>query len=98
MIIDICTRENFSKYWNKQQPGLGDPDSGLWAYERDNNYHNEYFVCVTPMCVPTLEKDGFWDWVKRNTPSMLCYAASDSQEWYGFKNQSELNWWILRWA
>ena len=98
MVIDILDRKKFVNYWNKQRPGLGDPDSGLWAYERNNNYHNEYFVCVKPVHVPIMEKSNFWNWVKKNTPSMLCYSASDQQEWYGFKTQSELSWWILRWT
>lgn len=98
MVINILDREGFIDYWNKEKSGLGDPDSGLWAFERDNKFHNEYFVCVKPVHVPTMDKYDFWGWVEKNTPSMLCYAASDTQEWYGFKNQTELSWWILRWA
>jgi hypothetical protein len=98
VVISILDRKGFVDYWNKERPGLGDPDSGLWAYENANNIHNEYFVCVKPVHIPTMDKHDFWGWTIRNTPSMLCYSASDAQEWYGFKTQSELNWWILRWA
>ena len=98
MVIDILDRKKFVDYWNKERPGLGDPDSGLWAYERHNNYRNEYFVCVKPVHVPLMEKYGYYEWADKNTPSVLCYAASDEQEWYGFQNQSELMWWILKWA
>lgn len=101
MATTVLTRAEFVDYWNSVKTGLGDPDSGLWAYEGSAGLRCRWFVLVPPIRVSITEgtKTQFWAWCRRNCPSgMSCYSASDEVEWWGFVDRQEMTWWLLRWS
>lgn len=96
--MTVLTRNQFAEHWNTVKPGLGDADSGLWAYERSYGPESQWFVSIRPIKISTINKQEFWSWCKRHCPTGVnCYSASDDTEWWGFGNKQEMSWWILRW-
>jgi hypothetical protein len=99
--VTVLDREQFIKHWNAVKPGLGDPGSGLWAYEHSSGIRCQWFVSVSPIRVSIANetKTKFWAWCRRNCASgMSCYSASDKEEWWGFSDRQEMTWWLLRWS
>jgi hypothetical protein len=97
--MTVRSRQQFVDYWNNINPGLGDPDSGLWAYERDIGPLCQWFLFIKPIKVSISTKQIFWDWCKQYCPSgVSCYSASDEEETWGFVSKQEMTWFILRWS
>jgi hypothetical protein len=101
VVVTIVTRNQFAEHWNTVKPGLGDADSGLWAYERAYGPESQWFICIKPirLSLYSANQQQFWAWCKRHCPSgVSCYSASDDEEWWGFVNSDEIMLWLLRWV
>lgn len=97
--MTVLDREQFVKHWNAVKPGLGDADSGMWAYERQFGPVCMWFVSVKPIRVSINRKEEFWEWCKQYCPTGVgCYSASDEEEWWGFVDRDEMMLWLLRWV
>lgn len=97
----VRSRKQFVDYWNSVKSGMGDADSGLWAYERDHGPCSQWFLAIKPVKISIAAgtKIKFWDWCKQNCPSgVACYSASDEEEMWGFVSKQEMTWFLLRWS
>lgn len=99
--MTVLDREQFIEHWNSVKPGLGDADSGLWAYEREYGPVCQWFVRVKPIRLPLYgaKQQQFTKWCKELCPSgVSCYSASDDEECWGFVDRDEMILWLLRWV
>lgn len=99
--MTAVTRKQFVEHWNAVKPGLGDADSGMWAYERQYGLHSLWFISVKPIRLALYgpKQKEFWAWCKQYCPTgVSCYSASDEEEWWGFVDREEIMLWLLRWA
>jgi len=95
----MIDRNEFAAIWEKIRPGLGGPESSLWAGEEDGDPVSQWFVNVKQ--IPTANKPSFWDWVKENMQGKIRCYSSDSiynEEWWGFADQYDVPLWLLKWA
>ena len=90
----ILTRTEFREYWNRQRLGLGDPSSGLWAYERHNGISSQWFVQVGISQAPD-----YHAWCDAHCQgTVLCYSDDGQKQWYGFTDYNDIVFWLLKWS
>lgn len=97
--MDIATRQQFVEYWNRIQPGLGDDDSALWLFERDNGIRSQWFIAIDPLVWN--DPEGFWEWCEEHLSGrMTCYSSDSINrvEWWGFENKDDVLLWVLKWC
>ena len=103
------TRHQFAEHWNTIRAGLGDDDSPLWEAEHDCD-PCQWFININPI-QPTSElrtedypwghKAHFWSWCIRNLQGQVrCYSCdiTGMTEWWGFTNEKDIAWFILKWT
>lgn len=96
MILD---RTQFVRHFNGIRPGLGDPDSGLWAGERDRGYRSEWFLHTTSLGDWRQIRDDYWHWCHRTLQGRVaCYSSGDEWEWWGFTRREDIVIWKLKWS
>jgi hypothetical protein len=96
--MKVYSRAEFVKYWNSIKFGLGNSNSGLWAYEQAHKFKSQHFICVKSITIN--DGDEFIQWVKDNCSGRVsCYSSNgNDEEWWGFTDESDIMIWILRWA
>ena len=95
----LLTREQFRDYWNAVMPGMGDPCSPLWAREDYSGGQCYWFINqrVQGWSYPMIDR--YWNWCDKNCRgTVICYASSDSEEWWGFSDSDDIPLWLLRWS
>ena len=104
------TRQQFAEHWNKIRPGLGDNDSPLWEAEYDLDQPCEWFINTAPIephselktaDYPWGHKAHFWSWCDQNLQGCVrCYSCdiTGMSEWWGFTDEQDISWFILKWA
>lgn len=97
--MKLLNRTQFINHWNSIHPSLGEPDSGLWAWEDYYNKCSQWFVCVKPLPYTCIEELNQWC-VDNCKEHVTCYCSDweNSEEWWGFGNADDIIGWILKWA
>lgn len=92
------TRREFRRHFDTIAPGLGAWNSSLWTPETwDGARPSRYFVCIPP--VVGHDENIFRKWCLQHCRGqVLCYSASDLEEWWGFTHRDDIVHFILRWA
>lgn len=93
----MISRDEFktiAQTWNPTG-SLAADNSPLWIREYGMK-QSKWFVCVRPIGA----SPKYWDWCKKNLKGhVLCYASdpTEGMEWWGFTEQEDVAWWMLKW-
>ena len=100
----ILTRGEFIDDFNREHPGLGDPDSALWEPEHYEPHAvpSRWFLWAkaAEMAAQDWDKALYWAWVRDHCQGqVLCYSLDGAgQGWWGFEHRDDIILWSLRWA
>lgn len=103
-MIPIQTRDEFTAWVRRNFSGVDtEPNSPLWIPEHDLEHPCQWFW--HGRCIGTSKdirfKLDYWLWCSENLSGHVrCfYSDTDSdQEGWGFTDQSDISWWMLKWA
>jgi hypothetical protein len=102
--MGVLTRKQFSEHFDSLREGLGtDSTSPLWVPEETLNSKCEHFINVCPRVTLTInhspERNVFWDWCLTNLNGQVrCFSSSETDEWWGFTDASDVSVWLLKWT
>jgi hypothetical protein len=106
--MELINRKRFREHWEQIMPGLGEPGSGLWAYEDHSGVRCRWFLKMRPIHdwdemitrdLPDGHKKAFWLWCYRHLQgTVLCYSTNDREEWWGFTHKPDVVPFVMKWA
>ncbi len=96
----ILTRDKFIEHWDNLKPGMGGPTSPLWHPEKNEEQQFNWFVNVRPIRVfDHHDGDKFYQWCLENCQGIVrCFSSNYTEEWWGFTDQNDIAWWLLKWS
>ncbi len=94
---------------NLRHTEFADEGSPLWNPEKSAQVKCTHFVMVKPLpFFLRYHRDGrgnakgeYWNWVKQYcNGEVFCFLSNsdDKIEWWGFTDELDINWWLLRWS
>lgn len=90
----IYSRKEFISQWEDH---LINSEGPMWAYEKFIKHKSVYFIKIKPVRTATCREE-FHSWCKQHlSRPVICYSSSESEEWWGFSNEQDINIWCLKW-
>jgi hypothetical protein len=97
--MELINRKRFREHWEQIMPGLGEPGSGLWAYEDHIGIRCRWFLNMSSDRCSDADKIDFWRWCHRHLRgTVLCYSSSDSEQWWGFTHKPDVVPFVMKWG
>jgi hypothetical protein len=97
--MEIMTRAQFGEYFNKLEPrfNTSSKDSPLWFPEHDLTIVPQYFIHIDGG--GHHHKTTFWDWCNSTlNGTVRCYSSSDTEDWWGFTDSTDIPIFLLKWS
>lgn len=102
--MKLLNRQEFASMWDNISAGYGLSGSPLWIPEKaqDRVIRCRWFVSIQPPVYDQWNLDQaqqYWSWCEEYLlGSVRCFSSSEEEEWWGFTNRKDVDWWLLKWV